>query len=91
MSGPRFAFVTSAGTDPEILPVIEARRTAGGSEPIWQYGLARLSDLGLFVRRKGKEAFAAPLIRGNLQQVYPQQEYRVFRDRGIPKLEGETP
>jgi hypothetical protein len=89
--GALFAYVTSAGTDPEVLLLIEARPPAGGGRPVWQAGFARFSDLDLSVRRKGAEVFAADLIRGNLKQMYPKQQYRVFRDRNVPLLEGEAP
>ena len=88
--GALFAFVTSAGTDPEVLLVIEERRPEAGGEPAWQAGLARFSDLELTVKREGKEVFSAPLIRGNLKELYPGEQYRIFRDRGIPKLDAEA-
>lgn len=89
--GALFAFVTSAGTDPEVLLLIEARPATNGGRPVWQAGIARFSDLGLSVRHKGKEVFTADLIRGNLKQMYPKQQYHVFRDRAVPLLEGEAP
>ena len=62
IDGAVFSFVTSAGTDPEILLVIEARGTGAGSGPSWQYGLGRFSDLDLWVKHKGKEVYTAPGI-----------------------------
>jgi hypothetical protein len=91
VDGALFAFVTSAGTDPEVLLAIEARRPIGGGEPTWQAGFARFSDLELTVHRDKKVVFSAPLIRGNLAEMYPKQEYQIFRDRAVPKLEGEAP
>jgi len=82
VDGALFAFVTSAGTDPEALLVIEARQSPRGGMPVWYRGLARFTDLDLSVRYKGKEVFSAPI--GNIQQMYPKQQYRLFTDRVIP-------
>jgi len=94
LDGALFAFVTSAGTDPEALLVIEERQPAGGGMPVWYRGLARFTDLDLSVRYKGKEVFSAP--KGNLLQIYPKQQYRLFTDRVIPdgpalSAQGATP
>ncbi len=91
VDGALFAFVTSAGTDPEVLLALEAATPPGGGDPTWQVGFARFSDLDLTVQHKKKDVFSAPLIRGNLMQMYPGQEYRIFRDRAVPKIEGEAP
>ena len=57
--GAVFAFVTSAGTDPEVFLVLEARKPAGGGEPAWQYAAARFTDLDLWVSHKEKVIFTA--------------------------------
>ncbi len=57
VDGALFAFVTSAGTDPEALLVIEARKPSHTDGPVWHYGIARFTDLQLWVRHKGKEVF----------------------------------
>ena len=36
LDGAVFAFVTSAGTDPEAILVLEARKDPGASAPKWQ-------------------------------------------------------
>jgi len=94
--GALFAFVTSAGTDPEALLVIEERPPSGGGMPVWQRGLARFTDLELSVHYKGKEVLSAPMIRGNMLQMYPKQQYSVIADRVIPDIpataaQGATP
>src|SRR5206468_2270608 len=43
LDGALFALVSTAGTDPEIILVIEARTTAAG--PRWFFGAARFSDM----------------------------------------------
>jgi len=88
-----FAFVTSAGTDPEVILVIEARKplTPGATAPAWHYALARFSDLRLSVRHKDKEIFTAEPIPWDAPEQDPKQRYRTFRDRGITPIEEETP
>ncbi len=84
IDGALFAFVTSAGTDPEAILVIEARRSTTGAAPAWYRGLARFTDLNLSVRYKGAEVFSAASTRGNTLKMYPNQEYRLFSDRLFP-------
>lgn len=45
--GAVFAMVSDAGTDPEVILVIETEKL--GSEGEWRYGVVRYSDLNLFV------------------------------------------
>ena len=59
LDGAVFAFVTSAGTDPEVFLVLEARKPAGNGEPAWEYALARCTDLNLRVSHKGTVVFTA--------------------------------
>jgi hypothetical protein len=87
LDGALFAFVTSAGTDPEALLVTEARKLTGTDRPVWQYAVARFTDLHLWVRHKGKEVYSAPLIPHGLAQQDPKNRYRVFEDRIIPAVE----
>jgi hypothetical protein len=84
LDGALFAFVTSAGTDPEALLVIEARKPPGGATPVWHRALARFIDFDLSVHYKGNEVFAAPLIRGNPLEMDPNQQYRIDADRLVP-------
>src|SRR4029077_13096204 len=88
LDGAVFAFVTPAGTDPEAILVIEARPTAVGGDPTWQYAVGRFTDLNLRVRHKGKEVFMAPFIEHDAPQQDPKNRYRVFRDRYMPPIEG---
>jgi hypothetical protein len=91
LDGAVFAFVSSAGTDPEVLVVLEARRPAGGAAPSWQYALARFTDLHYWVRLKGKEVASGLLIPYDAPEQDPKHRYRTFRDRGIPAVEDVTP
>jgi hypothetical protein len=87
LDGAVFAFVTSAGTDPEALLVLEARRPAAGGEPAWHCAVGRFTDLNLVVRHKGREIFSAPFIEHDAPRQDPKNRYRVFRDRYIPPVE----
>jgi hypothetical protein len=91
LDGAPFAFVSSAGTDPEALLAIEARKPAKTEEPVWQYAIARFTDHLLWARHKGREVFTAPLIVYNAPVQDPQDRYRVSRDRTIPAVEGNAP
>jgi hypothetical protein len=62
VDGALFAFVTSAGTDPEALLVIEARHPSRTDGPSWHYAVTRFTDLQLWVRHKDKEVLGAPSI-----------------------------
>jgi hypothetical protein len=90
LDGALFAFVTSAGTDPEVLLVVEARKPASEGKPVWHYAIARFTDLELRVAYKGQQVFSAPLIPYNQPQQDPKHRYRVFADRHIPLVEGES-
>ncbi len=84
VDGALFAFVTSAGTDPEVLLLIEPRKPRVGALPIWQRGLARFTDMGFSVQHKGSVIYRAPSIEGQDSLVtYPREEYRIYEDRII--------
>jgi hypothetical protein len=87
LDGAVFAFVSSAGTDPEAILVLEARKAPGTSKPAWQFGLARFTDMNLVMRYKGKEVFSVPMLLG---PPGPEGAYRIFQDRIIPPLEDAT-
>jgi hypothetical protein len=91
LDGAVFAFVTSAGTDPEAMLVVEARKPAAGGIPIWQYAVGRFTDLNLWVRHKGKEVFFVPLVPYDSPRQDLKQRYHVFFDRYIPPIEDKNP
>ena len=87
LDGAVFAFVSSAGTDPEAILVIEARKAAGATKPAWQFAAARFTDMNLVMRYKGKNVFSVPMLLG---PPGPDGAYRIFQDRIIPPVEDET-
>ena len=84
IDGAIFALVSSAGTDPEILLLIEARTTPGG--PQWKFGAARFSDMSLWLDHKGKEVWTA--IRGPEHDFNhdAKHRFRFYQDRFIPEI-----
>lgn len=87
IDGGLFAFVTSAGTDPELMLVIEARQTADG--PFWHYSLVRFTGYDLFVKFNGKQvwkALHADLMAGRKWMGHDSDHvYQLYRDRLIPQ------
>ena len=67
IDGALFAWLSGeAGTDPEVLVLLEAHRPAPKLEPMWHVGVARLSARDLEVRRGLVVHFAsldAPSLR----------------------------
>lgn len=84
LDGAVFALVSSAGTDPEIILLIEARATPNGPE--WTFGAARFSDMSLWLKHKDQEVWSA--IRGpeNTFEYDAQHRFRFYQDRFIPEI-----
>src|SRR5206468_7915844 len=53
IDGGLFALVSEAGTDPEVLLLIEAREEKGKVR--WEYALGKFSDCEIHVSLKGKD------------------------------------
>jgi hypothetical protein len=84
IDGALFAFVTSAGTDPEVIVVLEAERAADG--PIWTYAACRFSDLDLHLEYKKSEVWSSIRSEENVWEHDPQHLYRLYRDRRIDDI-----
>ncbi len=80
--GAVFVFVSETGTDPEVILLIEARKTNGGFQ--WHYAVARFSDLKLYVSHNKKEVWT--FTRGSasvfVDAAY-ENRYRLFIYRVI--------
>jgi hypothetical protein len=89
IDGAVFALVSSAGTDPEIILILEARKTPGGSR--WVFGAARFSDMSLWLKHKDEEIWSA--IRGpeNTFTNDAKHRFRFYQDRFIPEISSENP
>lgn len=86
VDGAVFALVSNAGTDPEVLLVIEAREAAGRRR--WEYACGRFSDWELHVQRRDKEVFASVPSETNTFAHDPHHTYRIYADK-IVTLEGK--
>jgi hypothetical protein len=89
LDGALFTLVSSAGTDPEIILLLEARKTPTG--PQWVYGAARFSDMNLWLKHKNQEVWSS--IRSDENTFYhdAKHRFRFYQDRIIPELGGEVP
>lgn len=68
-------FVFANGTNPELILLIEARRS-GTSAAEWEYGLARSSHAEVHVLLDDAEVWTVPRVN----QVKPDQPYTMFFD-----------
>jgi hypothetical protein len=87
IDGALFTLVSSAGTDPEVLILIEAKETDGKTH--WEYALGRFSDRNLYVKRNDKDLWSMVRSETNTFNNDPQQLYRFYADK-IVSLEGKV-
>ena len=96
LDGALFAFLSSAaGTDPEVVLMIEARRAdAKTKDWTWHAGIARFTDRDLVVTRNDAELFSSVTndrlkakIEDNYRWTHNQDDtYYVFRAKEIPEI-----
>jgi hypothetical protein len=86
IDGTLFALVSSEGTDPEVLLLIEAKEIDGKTR--WEYACGRYSDRNLFVQRNDKEVWS--MVRSDINTFNndAQHLFRVYADK-IVSLEGK--
>jgi hypothetical protein len=79
VDGALFTLVSNAGTDPEVLLLIEARKD--GDKTRWEYACGRFSDRDLHVQYKDTEVWSS--IRGENDTYYHdlQHLYRIYADK----------
>jgi len=82
--GALFTLVSSAGTDPEIILVLEARKTQSG--PQWVYGAARFSDMNLRLKHKGQDVWSSIRSDENTFNHDAKHRFRFYQDRIIPEI-----
>jgi hypothetical protein len=81
LDGALFALVSNAGTDPEVLLLIEAR--AEGGKLRWEYACGRFSDRSLYVQRKDKEVWTSVLSDTDTHTHDRLHVYRVYADKVV--------
>jgi hypothetical protein len=86
LDGALFTLVTTAGTDPEVLLLLEAREAGGKLR--WEYACGRFSDRSLYVQRKDKEIWTSVRNEANVHTHDPLHLYRAYADK-VVSLEGK--
>ena len=86
VDGALFALMSSAGTDPEVLRLIEAKE--GDGKLHWEYACGRFSDWDLHVERKDKEVFSSVPSDTNTPFHDPLHLYRIYPEK-VVTLEGK--
>jgi hypothetical protein len=81
VDGALFTLVSTDGTDPEVLLLIEAR-TEGG-KPRWEYACGRFSNRDLHVQRNGKEVWSSVRSETNAATHDPLHLYRSYGDKVV--------
>ena len=82
IDGALLGLVTDAGTDPEVLLLLEAHRDA-----VWHFALLRFSDSSLYVSYQGREIWKA--VRGEGQEQFHNADhtYQLLRMRIVDASE----
>jgi hypothetical protein len=86
VDGALFTLVSTAGTDPEVLLVIEAREEKGKVR--WEYACGRFSDWELRVKRNEKEVYASVPSDKNPMFHDPLHLYRLYPEK-VVTLDGK--
>jgi hypothetical protein len=81
IDGALFALVSTAGTDPEVLLLLEAREEGGKTR--WEYACGRFSDWELRVQRKDKEIFSSVPSDTNPFFHDAQHLYRIYPEKVV--------
>jgi hypothetical protein len=81
VDGALFALTSDAGTDPEVLLLIEAK--VDGGKRRWEFACGRFSDLELRVSRKGAEVYASVPGPDNPFPNDPLHLYRIYPDKVV--------
>jgi hypothetical protein len=86
IDGALFTLVSTAGTDPEVLLLLEAREEGGKLR--WEYACGRFSDRSLYVQRNDKEVWSSVRNEINVHTHDPLHLYRAYADK-VVSLEGK--
>jgi hypothetical protein len=86
IDGALFTLISSAGTDPEVLLLIEAREEKGKVR--WEYACGRFSDRSLYVQRNDKEIWSMVRNDVNTFNNDPQHLYSLYADK-VVSMEGK--
>jgi hypothetical protein len=81
VDGALFTLLSTAGTDPEVLLLIEAREVDGKLR--WEYACGRFSDWELHVQRKDKEVYSSVPSDQNPFAHDPLHLYRIYPEKVV--------
>jgi hypothetical protein len=81
VDGAIFAFVWTAGTDPELLLVIEARRTDQQTQ--WYYAPARFTNREVWLKYRDKEVWRADAASVGIFDGVTSKPYGAFSVKAI--------
>jgi hypothetical protein len=87
VDGAVFAFVWTAGTDPEALVVIEARRTDRGVR--WHYAPARFTNREAWLQYQGRQVWRADPATVGIFDGVTTTRYGAFQVRSISNQGGD--
>ena len=101
IDGALFALTSSAGTDPEVLLLIEARQMDGKTR--WEYACGRFGVISMYVQHNGKEVWSS-ILNGrsdvwshdqlHLYRIYPEKivtpEGKLLARMRLTSTEGEV-
>jgi hypothetical protein len=87
VDGALFALVSTDGTDPEVLLLLEARE--GDGKTRWEYACGRFSDWHLHVQRKDREIWSSVRSETNAFLHDPLHLYRLYPDK-VVSLDGKV-
>jgi len=87
IDGAIFTLVSTAGTDPEVLLLIEAKETNGKIR--WEYACGRFSDRDLYVQRNEKDIWSNVRSETNTFNNDDRHLYRLYADK-VVSLEGKA-
>jgi hypothetical protein len=86
VDGALFTLVSTDGTDPEVLLLLEARQEDGNLR--WEYACGRFSNRDLHVQRKDKEVWSSVQSATNPFGHDPLHLYRIYTDK-VVTLDGK--
>jgi hypothetical protein len=81
VDGAVFTFLWTAGTDPEVLIALEARRTDQGTR--WYYAPARFTNCAAWVQYQGKEVWRADAATVGIFDGVTTKCYGAFRVKTV--------
>jgi hypothetical protein len=81
VDGALFALMSNAGTDPEVLLLLEAKEVGGKTH--WEYACGRFSDWELHVQRRDREVFVSIPSEQNPFFHDPLHLYRIYAEKVV--------